>query len=73
MKCHVCGGNMEPQVTDLPFKLSARTIAILKDLPVLQCDQCAEYVIEDSIMERVDALLEKVDQAAVLEIVQFAT
>lgn len=63
---------MEPQVTDIPFKLSARTIAILKDLPVLQCDQCAEYVIEDPIMERVDALLEKVDQAAVLEIVQFA-
>ena len=64
---------MEPQVTDLPFKLSARTIAILKDLPVLQCDHCKEYVIEDPIMERVDALLEKVDQAAVLEIVQFAT
>ena len=63
---------MEPQVTDIPFKLSARTIAILKDLPVLQCDQCAEYVIEDSIMERVDALLEKVDQAAELEIVRFA-
>jgi YgiT-type zinc finger domain-containing protein len=63
---------MEPQVTDIPFKLSARTIAILKDLPVLQCDQCTEYVIEDPIMERVDALLEKVDQAAVLEIVQFA-
>ena len=39
---------------------------------MLQCDQCAEYVIEDPIMERVDALLEKVDQAAVLEIVQFA-
>ncbi|MHB1756762.1 MAG: type II toxin-antitoxin system MqsA family antitoxin [Leptospirillum sp.] len=73
MKCHVCGGNMELQLTDMPFKLSARTIAILKDLPVLQCDQCAEYVIEDPIMERVDALLEKVDQAAVLEIVQFAT
>jgi len=63
---------MEPQVTDIPFKLSARTIAILKDLPVLQCDQCAEYVIEDPIMERVDALVEKVDQAAVMEIVQFA-
>lgn len=59
-------------MTDIPFKLSARTIAILKDLPVLQCDQCTEYVIEDPIMERVDALLEKVDQAAVLEIVQFA-
>ena len=62
---------MEPQVTDMPFKLSDRTIVILKDLPVFQCENCMEYVIEDSIMERVDSLLEKVDQAAVLEIVRF--
>lgn len=62
---------MEPQVTDMPFKLSDRTIVILKDLPVFQCENCMEYVIEDPIMERVDSLLEKVDQAAVLEIVRF--
>jgi len=54
MKCHVCGGNMEPQVTDLPFKLSARTIAILKDLPVLLCANCGEYEIEDSILEKTE-------------------
>ena len=72
MKCHVCGGNMEPQVTDMPFKLSTRTIAILKDLPVLQCGRCGEYVIEDPVMEKVDALLEKVDNATELEIVRFA-
>ena len=63
---------MEPQVTDLPFKLSNRTIVIVRDLPVLQCSQCAEQVIEDPIMESVDDLLEKVDHAAVLGIVQFA-
>ena len=71
MKCHVCGGTLEAQVTDMPFKLSDRTIVILKDLPVFQCENCVESVIEDPIMERVDSLLEKVDQAAVLEIVQF--
>ena len=58
-------------MTDMPFKLSDRTIVILKDLPVFQCENCVESVIEDPIMERVDSLLEKVDQAAVLEIVQF--
>lgn len=63
---------MEPQVTDLPFKLSARTIAILKDLPVLQCNQCGEYVIEDPIMEKVDLLLKKVDTTLALEIVGFS-
>ena len=62
---------MEPQVTDMPFKVSDRTIVILKDLPVFQCENCVGSVIEDPIMERVDSLLEKVDQAAVLEIVQF--
>ena len=62
---------MESQVTDMPFKLSDRTIMILKDLPVFQCENCVESVIEDPIMERVDSLLEKVDQAAVLEIVLF--
>uniref|UniRef100_A0A7C3LTC8 YgiT-type zinc finger protein n=1 Tax=Leptospirillum ferriphilum TaxID=178606 RepID=A0A7C3LTC8_9BACT len=37
MKCQVCGGNMEPQMTDRPFKLSPSTIAILRDLPILLC------------------------------------
>lgn len=59
-------------MTDMPFKLSDRTIVILKDLPVLQCGQCVKYVIEDPIMEKVDSLLEKVDPAAELEIVGFS-
>ncbi len=40
MKCHVCGGEMTPICTDLPFKVSDKTIVILKDLPVLQCGNC---------------------------------
>ena len=31
---------MEPQVTDLPFKLSNRAIVIVRDLPVLMCAYC---------------------------------
>ena len=42
---------MEPQVTDMPFKLSATTIAVLKKLPVFQCDHCGEHAIEDLVME----------------------
>ena len=72
MKCYLCGGTMESQVSDMPFKLSSKTIVILKDLPVLQCNNCGEYAIEDSIMEKVEALLSRVDQAAELEIVRFA-
>ena len=72
MKCRVCGGKMEAIVTDLPFKLSQRTIVILKDLPVLQCKNCNEFLIEDRVMGRVESILNKVDQLAELEIVKYA-
>jgi len=72
MKCYLCGGRMEPQISDMPFKLSPKTIVILKDLPVLQCSNCGEYAIEDPIMKKVETLLSRVDQAAELEIVRFA-
>ncbi len=71
MKCHVCGGEMHAIVTDLPFKPSQETIVILKGLPVLQCERCGEYLIEDQVMERVDAMISKVDKGAELELVRY--
>lgn len=72
MKCHVCGDELAAIATDLPFKLSGKTIVILKELPVLQCESCSEFLIEDSIMERVEAILGKVDESAELEVVRYA-
>ena len=72
MKCHVCSGEMRPIVTDLPFKVSTKTIVILKELPVLQCERCSEYVLEDRILERVDVMLGKVDEDAELKVLKFA-
>lgn len=72
MKCHVCGSNLVPTVTDLPFKLNETTIVIVKSLPVLQCERCSEYVLEDAVMERVDVILERSDPRAELEIVRYA-
>jgi hypothetical protein len=34
MKCHIYGANLKDMVTDLPFKVSDRTIVILKSMPV---------------------------------------
>jgi YgiT-type zinc finger domain-containing protein len=48
MKCTVCGAAMKPVTTDLPFKLSENHIVIVKQLPVLQCGACREYLIEDA-------------------------
>ena len=72
MKCRVCGGTLQPIVTDLPFKLADRAIVIVKDLPVLQCESCSEYVLEDPTFARVEELLSSVDASAELEIIRFA-
>lgn len=41
-------------------------------LPVLQCVNCSKYLLEDSVIERVEQMLDKVNSAAELEIIQYA-
>ncbi len=72
MRCYVCGSKLTPLVTDLPFKVSQTTIVILKGLPVLQCDNCSEYLLDDLVMGRVEDILQKADTAAELEIIRYA-
>jgi len=72
MKCHVCGSKMQSIITDLPFKVNDSTIVIMKELPVIQCDSCSEYLLDDPVLKRVDAIIEKVDAAAELEIIRYA-
>ncbi|MEW6667012.1 MAG: type II toxin-antitoxin system MqsA family antitoxin [Thermodesulfobacteriota bacterium] len=72
MKCHVCGSEMKPVITDLPFKVSQRTIVVLKDTPVFQCQGCSEYLLDDPVMRRVDELIENANSAAELEILRYA-
>ncbi len=45
---------------------------IIKKLPLLQCRNCNEYLIEDSVMEKVVWVLAKVDKTAELEILSYA-
>jgi YgiT-type zinc finger domain-containing protein len=63
---------MRPIVTDLPFKVSRKTIVILKELPVLQCERCSEYMLEDRVLERVDVMIANVDEDAELKVLKFA-
>ncbi|MBN2312821.1 MAG: YgiT-type zinc finger protein [Sedimentisphaerales bacterium] len=72
MTCHNCGGNLENLITNLPFKLNDDCIVIIKGLPVLQCHNCSEYVIEDQVMEKIDIILNKIDTTAELEILSYA-
>lgn len=72
MKCLVCGSRLEVTTTDLPFKVTGRTIVILKQLPVLQCRRCSEYLIEDPVFARGEELLARADTFAEHEIIPFA-
>jgi hypothetical protein len=72
MKCAVCGAQLPSVHSDLPFKVSEQTIVILKQLPVWQGAHCAQYLLEDRVLRRVDEILAGVDRAAELEIIRFA-
>ncbi|MBF0135893.1 MAG: YgiT-type zinc finger protein [Magnetococcus sp. DMHC-1] len=72
MKCQVCGSDLEKAVTSLPFKNGEDSIVIVKNLPVAQCGNCREYLIEDAVMVRVEVILERMGQGAELEVVRYA-
>lgn len=72
MKYTVCGARMRATTSDLPFKTTEETILILRSLPVLQCENCAQYLIEDAVLRRVDEILESIDGAAELQIIRYA-
>jgi len=72
MKCLRCGAEMEHVHTDLPFKVRESSIVIIKDLPVWQCGNCSEYLIEDGVMAKVDILIGRVDASVEVEILSYA-
>ena len=72
MQCNLCGGKLKEKHTQLPFKVSDHSIVIIKGMPVLQCEHCIEYLIEDSVMKKVDDILHRIDMASELEIVRYA-
>ncbi len=72
MSCHNCGGNLEKTITELPFKVGPSSIVIIKKLPVVQCQNCSEYLLEDHVMEKVDTILNGIDQNVELKILTYA-
>jgi YgiT-type zinc finger domain-containing protein len=58
--------------TDLPFKLSDRSIVVIKGLPVLLCENCTEYALEDRVMATVEHILDSADDASELRVVKYA-
>lgn len=72
MKCTTCGAELHPQQTDLPFKVGQHTTVVVKQLPVLECDSCPEFLIEDEVFVRVEQILAGVNAEAEIEVIPFA-
>jgi YgiT-type zinc finger domain-containing protein len=72
VRCTVCGSDLTATRTDLPFKVTETSIVILKDLPVLACERCPEYLIEDDVLGRIDEILAGVDDSAELAVIRYA-
>jgi len=72
MNCHTCGNDLMKVITDLPFKTDIHAIIIIKNLPVLQCGNCGEYLIEDLVMQKVENIISKMNRRAEVEILNFA-
>jgi len=63
---------MNSVISDLPFKTTESSIVILKSLPVLQCENCPEYLIEDEVLSRIDEILVGISGEAELEVIRYA-
>ena len=63
---------MKNVVSDLPFKITDQTIAIVKAIPVLQCANCTHYLLADEVLSRVDEILAGVASSAELEVIRYA-
>ena len=63
---------MNSVISDLPFKTTESSIVILKSLPVLQCEYCPEYLIEDAVLSRIDEILVGISGEAELEVIRYA-
>jgi len=72
MKCQVCGSKMQAIITDLPFKANDSTIVIMKALPVYQCENCSEYLLEDNVLRAVEKIIKNVGAASELEVIKYA-
>ena len=60
MQCHVCGSEMEAIRTAFPFKVSDTTIVVLRNLPLLQCKSCGEYLFADRVFAEIEKILSRV-------------
>jgi YgiT-type zinc finger domain-containing protein len=71
VRCTICRGDLAATGTDIPFKVTETAIVIIKSLPVLACERCPEYLLEDEVLNHVDAILARADRSVALVIIHY--
>ena len=52
--------------------MTNKKIVIVEGLPIQQCSQCREFLLDDFVMERVETIFETVDTASKLKVIEYA-
>ncbi len=59
-KCPLCGGGLSDGNTATPFFIGEKVI-VIKDVPAEVCGDCGEAYMKSSVVDRVEALLDKLE------------
>ncbi len=59
-KCPLCGGGLSDGNTATPFFIGEKVI-VIKDVPAEVCGDCSEAYMKSSVVDRVEALLDKLE------------
>lgn len=62
MKCFFCKSDMENGVTTHVAELE-KCIVIIKNVPCMKCDQCGETVYSGDVVQKIEEILEKCENA----------
>lgn len=61
MRCHFCKGDLKPSTTDYIEKID-NFIVIIENIPCDKCSQCGEAYFSDKVAERIEDILDSVQQ-----------
>lgn len=72
MRCTTCGSDLAATMTDLPFRVTETAIIIVKGLPVMACELCPGYLIEDEPLSHLDQIMAGVGSSTELAVINFS-
>lgn len=61
MKCLACKTGIMTESTNTYFAELKNCYIIIENVPCLKCDQCGEIFYKASVLEKIDDILEKIE------------